>query len=102
MIVEHARKNDPIAERALGVFAAFLGTFAGDLAMSFRAYDGVYIGGPIVSRLTEEAIHRFHHRFSERGKRNHQLKGVPVTLVTNEFNALLGLRDALPSVRGTI
>lgn len=98
-IVARAHAEDHLATRALGVFASFLGTFAGDLALTMRAYEGVYIGGPIVSALTAPARRRLKQRFSDRGTQNKQLTGVPLTLVKNEFNALLGLRESLRSLR---
>lgn len=94
-----AQRGDECARRAMRVFAGFLGTVAGDMALSFRAYSGVYIGGPIIGQLEPDICAKFLERFSERGEQNRQLRDVPAYAVTDEFNALLGLREVLREVR---
>jgi glucokinase len=46
-------KSDPIAMKALEVFAGWLGAFAGDAALLCGARGGVYLGGGIAPRIAD-------------------------------------------------
>ena len=43
--------TDPAARKALDLFVAWLGRFAGDLALVYGAQGGVYLGGGIAPRI---------------------------------------------------
>ncbi len=84
--------SDEFANEAMEVFAGFLGTFAGDMALTFRSYGGVYIGGPIVPFIRGKALQRFHVNFKgSRGVVLNQMNNIPVFCVGYEYNSLLGL-----------
>jgi hypothetical protein len=61
---------------ALSLFCAFLGTTAGNLALTLGAHGGVYIGGGIVPRLGDWfARSPFRARFESKGPQ--RKRGVP-------------------------
>ena len=82
----------PLCREALELFAAFLGTVAGDLALTLGARGGVYIGGGILPRLGD-VIERsaFRNRFVEKGPQRAYLAPVPTFLITHPLPAFLGL-----------
>ncbi|MBX3647374.1 MAG: glucokinase [Rhodocyclaceae bacterium] len=82
---------NPLAGRALDLFIAAYGAFAGDLALLFMARGGVYIGGgiapKILPRLQEGGFVR---AFRERGAHAGLMSGFPIRVITNERLGLLG------------
>ena len=82
---------------ALQLFFAFLGSTAGNLALTLGARGGVYIGGGIVPRLQPllEASD-FHARFVGKGRFRDYLAAMPVVLITStQHPALRGAAAAL-------
>jgi glucokinase len=77
---------------AVRQFAAFLGSFAGDLALIAGAWDGVYLAGGIPPRIAgflgESA---FRDRFEAKGRFAPELARIPVHLVVRDDPAFLGL-----------
>jgi len=86
-------KLDPLAVRALDLFIAAYGSFAGNIALSVLARGGVYIGGgiapKIVNRLKDGSFMR---AFTGKGAFTPLLSGIPVRVV---MDAQVGLRGAL-------
>lgn len=84
---------DPQAREAVAMFCAILGTFAGDLALTFGARGGVYIMGGIVPKLVEIFRHSaFRERFEFKGRYRNYLSAIPTYVVMHPFPAFLGLR----------
>jgi glucokinase len=81
----------------LQAFCGFLGSVAGDLALTLGAYGGVYLGGPIVPRLGEcLARSPFRARFEGQGLRRQRLADVPNWVIRADATAaLLGVAQAL-------
>jgi glucokinase len=92
--------SDPHALEALRMFCAFLGTVAGNLALTLGALGGVFIGGGIVPRLGAWFdTSPFRQRFEAKGRFTPLLRGVPVWVITSEQSpALLGAQRALEGV----
>lgn len=90
--------NDLNAKRVMAAFSAFLGTFAADKALTFRAYAGVYIAGPIPRLLKEDERDVFREYFLARGKSSPQLHGIDVALISDQYMALRGLRQMLATM----
>lgn len=89
--------TDPVCEEAVALMCAFLGTVAGDLALTLGARGGVYIGGGIVPRLGD-AFERspFRARFEDKGRFRAYLEAIPVFVIHAEVSpALLGASRAL-------
>jgi glucokinase len=84
---------DPQCREAVAIFCAMLGTFAGDVALTFGALSGVYIMGGIVPKIAEIFRHSaFRERFEFKGRYRHYLSSVPTYVVMHPFPAFLGLR----------
>lgn len=89
---------DATATQALDVFCAFLGTVAGDLALTLGARGGIYIGGGIVPRLAPArfAASPFRARFEAKGRFSHYLQAIPVWVIDSPVSpALHGASAAL-------
>ena len=75
----------------------FLGTFAGNLALTFDARGGVYLGGGIVPRLLERIeSSSFRERFESKGRFRSHLERIPTSVIVDpSAAALLGANQAL-------
>ena len=88
--------HDAQCHEALTVFAALLGTVAGNLALTLGARGGVYIGGGIVPRLGSHFdTLPFRARFEDKGRFRTYLEAIPTWVITAEAPALLGAARAL-------
>jgi glucokinase len=88
--------DDPDAVAAVERFCAILGGFAGDVALLYGAWGGVYIGGGIAPRfgpLVERS--EFVARFAAKGPMAGVLAPVPVWLIHDPHAALHGAAIAL-------
>ncbi len=89
--------KDPLAYQCIEMFAGFLGSVAGDLALTLGARGGVYLGGGIVPRWLgwfESSI--FRERFEAKGRFRAYLKDIPVWVINApESPALLGVSRSL-------
>lgn len=89
--------GDARCREACDLLCAFLGTVAGNLALTLGARGGVYIGGGIVPRLGE-AFDRspFRARFEAKGRFSRYLAEIPVQVIlSRQSPALLGASRAL-------
>jgi glucokinase len=84
--------KDPLAYQCIEMFAGFLGSVAGDLALTLGARGGVYLGGGIVPRwLGWFETSAFRDRFEAKGRFSTYLKDIPVWVINApESPALLG------------
>ena len=84
-------KQCPIAEATVAQFFAILGSYAGDLALIFAAFGGVYIAGGIVPRLIS-LLHDsdFRTRFEEKGRFSDFNAKIPTYVITAEQPGILG------------
>lgn len=97
-IVERARLGaDPLCEEAIDLFCRFLGSFAGNVALTLGARGGVYIGGGIAPRLLPELrASRFRERFEGKGRFQGYLAQIPCLLINAAVSpALIGASRAL-------
>jgi glucokinase len=83
--------------QAVELFWAFLGTTAGNLALTLGARGGVYIGGGIAPRLAAGVENsRFRQSFESKGRFSTYLQAVPTYVVrVGTSPALLGASRAL-------
>ena len=89
--------KDPLALQCIEMFAGFLGSVAGDLALTLGARGGVYLGGGIVPRWLGwfETSH-FRERFEAKGRFSAYLKDIPVWVINaSESPALMGAARSL-------
>ncbi|HWP19233.1 MAG TPA: glucokinase [Burkholderiaceae bacterium] len=90
------RHGDACCVAALELFCAFLGTVAGNLALTLGARGGVYIGGGIVPRLGHWFDgSRFRERFEAKGRFRPYLEAIPTWVVQAQAPGLLGAARAL-------
>lgn len=80
-----------VAEAATAQFFSILGAYAGDLALVFAAFGGVYIAGGIVPRLLP-LLHRSNFRasFEEKGRFREFNAQIPSYVITAEQPGILG------------
>ena len=81
---------------AIEYFTRFLGSVAGNLALTLGSLGGMYLGGGIVPRLGaafDEAL--FRQQFEGKGRYQTLLQGLPVWLITASTPALVGASRAL-------
>lgn len=93
--------DDPAAAETLQLFATYLGRFAGDLALIFAAYGGVYLAGGIPAKIApalksgafrEGFIHKAPHRaFAD---------SMATAIIIKEHAALGGVADYARNPRG--
>jgi glucokinase len=83
-----------LARRSLQAFCAFLGSFAGNVALTFGARGGVYIAGGISPRILDFLIRsEFRNRFEAKGRFQSYLKAIPTYVITHPAAALIGLKS---------
>jgi glucokinase len=89
--------KDPLALQSIEMFAGFLGSVTGDLALTLGARGGVYLGGGIVPRwLGWFETSNFRERFEAKGRFSTYLKDIPVWVINaSESPALLGAARSL-------
>lgn len=89
--------GDARCAQAVELFFSFLGTVAGNLALSLGARGGMYIGGGIVPRLGDRIDRSsFRERFEAKGRFRDYLRGIPTYVVQASTSpALLGAARAL-------
>ena len=76
------QSNDALALEALDLFCGFLGSVAGNLALTLGARGGVYLGGGIVPRLgTWFDQSSFRARFESKGRFQPYLAGIPCWII---------------------
>ncbi|MGH8832236.1 MAG: glucokinase [Polaromonas sp.] len=97
VVASALRRDDPQAMEALNLFCGFLGSVAGNLALTIGARGGVYIGGGIVPRLgrwfDDSAFRR---RFEGKGRFEGYLSAIPTFVIDAPTSpALQGAANAL-------
>jgi glucokinase len=89
-------QGDPLAARAMAIFCDVLGSFAGNTALTFGAWGGVYLAGGILSHMREELLQGgFRSRFDDKGRFGKELVKVPTLLVEDQGLGLIGAASAL-------
>jgi glucokinase len=95
-VVASALGGDAAAGEALGLFIAWLGRFAGNVALAFGARGGVYIGGGIAPKITAAlSAGSFRAAFEQKGRMSTYLAPIPVYVILAEFATLKGAAVAL-------
>jgi glucokinase len=83
--------SDAACRCAVEVFCSILGSFAGDVALMYGAWDGVYLGGGLTATLLPWiGRSQFRHRFESKGRFSALMQTVPTFAVTHAQPGLLG------------
>ena len=92
-----------VCSEALKIFCAFLGSFAGNVALTFRATGGVYIAGGISPRIVEFIrSSEFRGRFEAKGRFSRYLQPIPSFVITHPAAAFLGLASLIETRASSI
>lgn len=88
--------QDPLAARAIRIFCEVLGSFAGNVALMFGAWRGVYLAGGMLGPIRDELLAGgFRARFDDKGRFGAELVKVPALLVEEPALGLIGAAAAL-------
>jgi glucokinase len=83
--------DEPICHQVLELFFGFLGSAAGNLALTVCAEGGIYIGGGIVPALADfAATSPMRRRFEERGVLADYAARIPIYIILDNDPGLLG------------
>ncbi|MEJ6475447.1 glucokinase [Pseudoalteromonas piscicida] len=95
-------KECKVCDATLSHFCDWMGSVAGDLALTFGALGGVYIGGGILPRMqTRLQASSFVERFTEKGMMSQYTSQIPVTLVVQDNIPLIGAAACIHERRGS-
>jgi glucokinase len=84
-------RRDPLAVRALDLFVAAYGAFAGDMALTTLAHGGMFVAGGIAPRILPRLREpSFMRAFLNKGRYRELLETIPVHVVLNPQVSLLG------------
>ncbi len=85
-----------VCEEALDKVCRFLGSTAGNLAISIGAFGGVYIAGGIPAKLGDFFFNSsFYEEFLSKGRFRDYLSDIPVYLIDHPHTAFVGLQADL-------
>lgn len=101
-VIDGARTGaDPLCAQALGYFCSFMGSFAGNLALTFGARGGVYVAGGIAPRIIDELrSSTFRARFEGKGRFRSYLAPIPTRVISSDVApAFLGLSRLLDRIQ---
>ena len=82
-----------LSRAALDMFCALLGAVCGNLALTFGARGGVYVGGGIVPRFVDHlAQSDFRKRFEDKGRFETYLRDIPIHIIVKPDANFVGLK----------
>jgi len=91
MITAAASEGDTLCREAMEIFADVLAREAGNQALRFLAFGGVYIGGGIAPRIPAFLeTERFRMSFSDKGRFSKLLEQMPLKVILHPAAALRG------------
>jgi glucokinase len=89
-------QRDPICGEAVDLFFSFLGTIAGNLALTIGAHGGIYVAGGIVPKLAPRiGRSEFRKRFEQKGRLKPYIEKIPKFIIVHPFPAFVGLAKLL-------
>lgn len=92
-IVSHALAGDcEVSRETLELFCAFLGSAAGNIALTLGARGGVFIAGGIAPRFVDFLRQSaFRERFEAKGRMSTYLAQIPTAVIVHTTPAFIGL-----------
>lgn len=89
-------KSCDVCVETLDKMMGFLGTIAGNLAVTLGAHGGIYIAGGIPAKLGDTFLtSRFRQEFEDKGRMSGYIKRIPTYLITHPTIAFVGLQADL-------
>ena len=90
----------PTSRTALDLFCAFLGSIAGDVALTLGARGGVFIAGGIAPRIIDFLERsEFRARFEAKGRSRSYVEGIPTHVILHPEATFVGLQALLQQSR---
>lgn len=101
-IVQRAlQEGDALCVQTVDVFCALLGSFAGNVALTFGARGGVFMAGGVAQRLSAYLPQSpFRARFEAKGRFSTYLAPICTALITAPHMALLGAARVIAGAPG--
>jgi glucokinase len=94
IVAEAARDPLSLSGKALDLFTSIYGARAGNVALSFLATGGVYLGGGIAPRIVDKlAGGTFMRAFADKGRLSPLLARIPVHVILDDLTALRGAAE---------
>src|SRR5262249_61243856 len=94
IVAEAARDPLCLSAKALDMFMSIYGARAGNVALSFMATGGVYLGGGIAPRIVDTlAAGSFMRAFADKGRLLPLLARIPVCVILDDLTALRGAAE---------
>jgi glucokinase len=91
-----ANGSDPNCVEAVGLFCELLGSFAGDLALTLGAWQGVLISGAMLQHFDRATLERrVRSGFEYKGRFAPAMRGIPVETISHPHVELLGAAHLL-------
>lgn len=86
-----AAGSDPLAEAAMRRFVRVLGTVAGDHALTFLPFGGIYLAGGVARRFAPWLRPmQFEDAFCAKGRFSDFMRQFPVHVIDDDYSALTG------------
>jgi glucokinase len=83
--------TEAACQRAVELFCSILGSFAGDVALMYGAWDGVYLGGGMTTTLLPWICSgQFRQRFENKGRYSALMQKIPTCAIAHAQPGLLG------------
>lgn len=83
--------SDESLSVTLETFCSLLGSFAGNLALTYGAKGGIYMAGGILPRFSDYLLASdFGERFSNKGVMSHYMESIPAKLIVHPETAFVG------------
>ena len=96
-----ASRLDPLAMRALDLFVAAYGAFAGNMALALLARGGVFLSGGIAPKILPQLkAGGFMRAFNDKGRFGDLLSTIPVHVIMNPQVGLFGAMLEANRLRG--
>lgn len=90
------QRDDPVIAETVKAFTGTLGSFAGSMALTVSAWDGIYLTGDLL-RAVLPSLQRpeFRGRLAGKGRLSKPLRDVPVGFLDHGDSSLIGAAAAL-------
>lgn len=100
-ITTRAASGDPDCVEAVGMFCELLGSFAGDLALTLGAWQGVLISGAMLQHFDRDTLERrVRQGFEYKGRFTPAMRSVPLETISHPHVELLGAARLLMTRSG--
>lgn len=86
--------ESPVCEKVLEWFISLSGSEAGNMALKFLSFSGLYVGGGIAPKILKKMKEKhFMEAFTAKGRFKDLLAQMPVKIILNDRTALLGAAE---------